>query len=367
MKKKFFEYLVFLIIAIGAGPVGAAVWQWSETASTNASVDTSINWAEGMAPSSINDSARAMMARLAEWRQDISGANVLTGTSTAYVLSTAANQNNVGLCAASAALTDGQMITFRANVTNGVAPQITVDNCASAPLQSTAGVALPSGSIIAGSPYRASYNLANTAWVMEAIYGNPYNIPLGGFLYSSISTPPNSNFVAPAGQCLSTTTYNAYYVGLGSPAQGACSSGQWPIVDVRARILVALDNLGGTPANRLTSATNGCGTAFTSFGASCVNGLEGHALPQSALPNIGLPFSVTVSSSAGFILSSSPLSGGVVVGSSGSGVAFNGSPSTAVVSSSGSGTTSSMNGNTSQTNTYTVDPNIGVYVYLRVI
>jgi len=42
------------------------------------------NWAEGQSPSSVNDSARAMMARAAEWRDDVSGTIATGGTSTAY-------------------------------------------------------------------------------------------------------------------------------------------------------------------------------------------------------------------------------------------------------------------------------------------
>ena len=61
-----------------------AFWKWSRTASSNASADNTINWAEGMAPSAVNDSARAMMARTAEWRDDISGTITTAGTSTAW-------------------------------------------------------------------------------------------------------------------------------------------------------------------------------------------------------------------------------------------------------------------------------------------
>lgn len=42
-----------------------SLWQWSTTAANNATADPSINWAEGQAPSTVNDSARAMMAALA--------------------------------------------------------------------------------------------------------------------------------------------------------------------------------------------------------------------------------------------------------------------------------------------------------------
>lgn len=46
------------------------VTAWSKTAATNATADPSINWQEGQAKNTINDSARAVMAALAMWRDD---------------------------------------------------------------------------------------------------------------------------------------------------------------------------------------------------------------------------------------------------------------------------------------------------------
>jgi hypothetical protein len=43
--------------------------QWSTVAANNATADPSINWQEGQAPSTVNDSARAMMAAIATWYQ----------------------------------------------------------------------------------------------------------------------------------------------------------------------------------------------------------------------------------------------------------------------------------------------------------
>src|SRR5260370_34148804 len=67
-----------------------ALWKGSRTGPSNATADNTINWAEGMAPSAVNDSARAMMARLAEWRDDVSGTITTGGTASAYTL--ASNQ-----------------------------------------------------------------------------------------------------------------------------------------------------------------------------------------------------------------------------------------------------------------------------------
>jgi hypothetical protein len=45
------------------------LWQWSTTAANNATAGT-INWAEGQPPSTVNDSARQMMADVATWFQN---------------------------------------------------------------------------------------------------------------------------------------------------------------------------------------------------------------------------------------------------------------------------------------------------------
>jgi hypothetical protein len=55
-------------------------WKWSRTAANNATADGSINWAEGQAPSTVNDSARAMMAAASKYRDDVGGAIATAGT-----------------------------------------------------------------------------------------------------------------------------------------------------------------------------------------------------------------------------------------------------------------------------------------------
>lgn len=51
----------------------SSIYDWSLTASENAHADDIINWAEGQPPSSINDSARAMMQRIKEYLLDNGG------------------------------------------------------------------------------------------------------------------------------------------------------------------------------------------------------------------------------------------------------------------------------------------------------
>lgn len=50
-----------------------AIEDWSTTAADNDDADASINWAEGQAPSTVNGSARAMMAALKTWYNTLTG------------------------------------------------------------------------------------------------------------------------------------------------------------------------------------------------------------------------------------------------------------------------------------------------------
>lgn len=53
-----------------------AIGQWSTTAANNATAATNINWQEGQAPSTVNDSARQMMADTAAWYQNAEWLNM---------------------------------------------------------------------------------------------------------------------------------------------------------------------------------------------------------------------------------------------------------------------------------------------------
>src|SRR5215510_12461470 len=107
---------------------------WSKTAAPNASADSSINWAEGQSPSSVNDSARAMMARIAEQRDDLAGTATTGGTSTAYTLTS--NQVFDTLAHMS-----GQKLKVRFNATNGASPTLNVDTLGPKAIQVKSGTA----------------------------------------------------------------------------------------------------------------------------------------------------------------------------------------------------------------------------------
>lgn len=360
MRRRLIEFLILLMVATGAGPVGAAIWQWSTTSSSNASADPSINWREGQSPSSVNDSARAMMSALAQWRNDISVTNATAGTSTAYTLTTSEGVSNTP--------SNGQMLAAIFHATNGSAATLQVDGGNVYQIQLN-GIQIPAGTLIAGSPYRFSYNSAATAWVLEGGFASPFATALGGIMLSTAPTPPNSNFVAPYGQCISTTTYAAYWVQQGSPASGACPGGQFAIIDMRGSAPVMLDTLpGSTAANRLTSSATGCGTAMTAVGARCANGVEGAVIPLAQLP--ASPLSVT--GTASVTTTRNDLAFGTIVSSAFQGGANSfaffqvGTQSNNAAASTGTitGATANLGSGTARPN---VMPSVGLIPYLRIL
>ncbi len=130
---------------------------WSQTAANNATSDTNVNWAEGQAPSSVNDSARAEMASAAKWRDDNNGTLVTSGSSTAYTVTT----NQV-----EAALTAGYTVAVQFHATNDSAATINVDSLGAKPLQTVAGVNLTGGEYSIGNIARFTYSSSGTGqWI----------------------------------------------------------------------------------------------------------------------------------------------------------------------------------------------------------
>lgn len=164
------RFLIAIAALLIASQAQAACWQWSKTASGNATADPSINWAEGMSPSSVNDSARAMMARLAECRDDISGLLATGGTSTAYTLTT-----NQGILnpPTTTVPQDGQQVVARFHTANGAAPTLTVDTGSAYPIQTAVGVAVPNGTLATNGVYRLTFKLSALSWLLQDFYTAP--------------------------------------------------------------------------------------------------------------------------------------------------------------------------------------------------
>src|SRR5262245_19455024 len=155
------------------------VYKWSTTAATNSTADATINWAEGQAPSSVNDSARAMMAAVAKWRDDMSGRLVTTGGTTAYALT-----SNQGF--SSLAAMDGATLAFKINTTCTANPTLNVDALGAKNLTSPQGTQLGASALTTNRVSNATYNNAASEWIVQTA------IQIGELLTGSGTVTPSS-------------------------------------------------------------------------------------------------------------------------------------------------------------------------------
>jgi hypothetical protein len=140
--------------------MATGVQSWSQTAADNATADSAVNWAEGQAPSSVNNSARAEMASVAKYRDDTAGTLTTGGTSTAYTITS--NQTFGSL-----AELDGNELTVKFNATNGASPTLNVDGLGAKALHAFVGAAVPTGALLENSIHRLTYDNSNNCFVIN--------------------------------------------------------------------------------------------------------------------------------------------------------------------------------------------------------
>lgn len=297
---------------------------WSRTASADANADPTINWAEGMAPSAINNSGRAMMAATAKYRDDISGSIVTTGTSTAYVATS--NQQFDTLAHMS-----GMMVAITPHTTNsGASCTLNVDSLGAKPIRSSPGVDIPAGTIIQGTPYVLFYNNTDGAFYLHGFYGSPYNIPIGATLDYWLPTAPNSSFVFPFGQEISRTTYATLFAAMGTTYGTGNGTTTFNLPDLRGRATACLDNMGGTSADRLApgGALSAVRHTLGGAGGECAHTLTAAELPtltstgsnSISVQAAGVPKGVPVTQTkANVIISSVGTGGGIGIASTSGG------------------------------------------------
>lgn len=256
---------IVLIAAVigGVMPAGATMWKWSQTASSNATGDSTINWAEGMSPSAVNDSARAMMAAIAKYRDDMSGSLVAGGTANAQTLTT--NQSLTSLTA-------GFKVCFQPAATNTAAVTLNVDSLGAKPLRTTVGTDAPAGTFAANRVYCATYRTSNSGeWIADR---GAEQIPVGTVVPFAGATAPDGWLLAD-GSAVSRTTYAALFAVI-------CPGGTCKYGNGDGSTTFNLPNLTG----RVPAGVDAAGvrlSSFTSLGAAI--GSSTHTLTTSEMPS----------------------------------------------------------------------------------
>lgn len=282
------------------------VFKWSKTATDNDDSDSSATWREGMAPSQVNNSARAVMAAIAKWRDDINGTLVTSGTSTAYTLTT--NQNITG----ESGVPDGFVVCCKMHAANGATPTLAVDSQSASPITYKAGFAPDAGMLEAESVQTFRYNLSDDEWVLVGIVARVVEEPgvakeyygsdlPAGYVWANGTTIGNAssnatgranadcaNLFAKLWSALSNTELPILDSAGSTTTRGSTAADdfaankQLPVIDRRDRGAIGKGTMGGASAAGRVLNTSPVSIDTSKIGA--VGGADRGTLVQNQLP-----------------------------------------------------------------------------------
>ncbi|MCC6775923.1 MAG: hypothetical protein IT537_04675, partial [Hyphomicrobiales bacterium] len=155
-----------------------SIYDWSLSAAGNATADPAVNWQENQDPDTVNNSARQMMARHAEWLDDTGLLRASTGSLD--------NQYAIAIASQPSALADGMGVTFIPHITNTADCQLAVNALGVAPLRPAPGVAFKSGEVAAGVPVTAIYRALSAEWVVTSGTGVYVNLLAPALLTANV-------------------------------------------------------------------------------------------------------------------------------------------------------------------------------------
>ena len=134
------------------------IGDWSVTAASNNSAAPN-GWPEGMAYSSVNNSAREVMAVIARWHKDTNGTLTTAGSSTVYTLT-----SNRSI----SAYADGLEFAFKIHTNSGSNATLNVDSVGAIDLYEQNGSQVDSSDLVSGRFYRAIYDSTGPKfWVSQ--------------------------------------------------------------------------------------------------------------------------------------------------------------------------------------------------------
>ena len=154
-----------------------SLYAWSQTAADNDDADATINWVENQDPDTVNDSARSLMARVAQFVSDMAPKRSSAGSGNAYTVSSDAG---------GAAYVDGEIISFLPDRANTGACTLNVSARGAVPWRPKVGTDFAADDILTDVPVTATYRAATNEFLST---GTGYHVSstLAGVSLQSIT------------------------------------------------------------------------------------------------------------------------------------------------------------------------------------
>ena len=149
-----FKSIIFCLAVLLAAPAFAG--EVNDLSTTDASnTDSSYGFPENMAPSAVNDNARAFQGIVARWHKDVDGSLTSLGSADAYTVS--ANRTL-------AALYDGLTIAFEVTAANTTTATLNVDSLGAKEIKKWNDQGLAAGDLEAGQKIVVTYDASTSTW-----------------------------------------------------------------------------------------------------------------------------------------------------------------------------------------------------------
>lgn len=229
-----------------------------------------INFQEGQPAATVNNSARALMAALACWRDDNLGSLVASrGAGDVYALTT--NQVvSTGTADAPGTATRGHSLAFTVDVVNQGPAQLAPDGCPAKPLRRQLGRELGPGDLSPGIIYRAAFVPTLGAYLLLS----PELAAPGAYRWQAAAAIA-PGWLVPDGSAISRTAYSALFAAIGTTYGAGDGSTTFNLPNLTGRTLFAQDAAGAV----LTAAGGLAGTLGS------VGGAAGVVLTAAHLPS----------------------------------------------------------------------------------
>lgn len=237
------------------------LFHFSQDSSSNDVAAPPIYWPEGQSARSINDSARQMMAALANWYAD--NTDVIVGSGPTRGTITIATAQSVNL-------TKAFEFNFTVDDQNTGPVEMVVDGAPSRPLHRPGNIALGPGDLTPNVVYRARWVRVLGRYILVSpVPGVPGKIEMFG-----TETAIPKGWVVCDGRALSRTNYEALFGAIGT-AHGSTSDTDFRVPDLRGRAPFGADAMGGSAAGRLNGDGGLNGAVGSTGGTATVTLTDG--------------------------------------------------------------------------------------------
>jgi len=227
---------------------------WSTDAASNDTADPPILWQEGQPARTVNDSNRAMMAAMANWRDDNAGGLVATrGAGDAYTVST-------GQIFSAASAARAHTLSFNVSAFNEGPATLSLDGQAALPLRRPGNIELGPRDLRPGIVYRVVRSATAPVYLIVA----PTFAECGTVSAFASQSVPDGWLICD-GRSLSRAAYAALFQRIGATYGAGDGSTTFNIPDANGRTVFGVDR----GAGRLTGA-GGLGGDLGNVGGSQV-------------------------------------------------------------------------------------------------